>query len=375
MSQKFVSLANVRPPTIPWLWENRIAFGAITLVESYHGCFKSTIICDLAARCTTGRPMPLETKPRQPQSVLILNAEDPVATTYSRLQLAGADLSRVILPVENYRPQLPHYLFQLEQIVADGSVGMMVLDPIASFSAKPLTADAATRRLMDRFSAFAQRYGLAVVAIRHWVKSATASPIYRGGGSYSITASARSELIVGINPHDARQRIIAQLKSNLAPLAESVLFEPVGHTDGATINWIGSSPLTAQELMDAVQPKDRPALEEAKRVLYSLLAVGPVPVKEVVLKAADAAVSRMTLRRAKEELGVVSDRYGFGPDGLWLWKLPEQSHPAVEAQRAMELDALTDQLFHGSDSHDADPNKPSGPGDDEPGNAATPVPE
>jgi len=45
-----ISLAEVAPEQTRWLWPNRIALGAITLLEGDPGQGKSTVTYDLAAR-------------------------------------------------------------------------------------------------------------------------------------------------------------------------------------------------------------------------------------------------------------------------------------------------------------------------------------
>ena len=53
-----VPLAQVKAEQQGWLWPNRIPLGAITLLEGDPGQGKSTITYDLAARVSSGRPLP-----------------------------------------------------------------------------------------------------------------------------------------------------------------------------------------------------------------------------------------------------------------------------------------------------------------------------
>src|SRR5436190_15051360 len=232
--------------------------------EGFPGSCKTAVLCDLIARVTTGRTMPLSKAIAPPGNALLLNAEDPVASLRLRLALAEADMNRVHIPDEGYRPQLPDDISELERFCVANCVRLVVLDPLASYSLSPLSSTSAIRRLMDQLNAFAQRAGLAVVGVRHWTKSDAAHDIYRAAGSYSITAAIRSELIVAEDPVNHRQRVIAQLKNNLAPLATSIVFRPDSREEGMTISWISLSQVTVHDLIDAAAPRDRPALEEAK---------------------------------------------------------------------------------------------------------------
>ncbi len=49
------------------------------------------------------------------------------------------------------------------------------------------------------------------------------------------------------------------------------------------------------------------------------LAEGPRPVVGVLADAKLVGISKCTLIRAKYSLGIVSQRHGFGSDGVWSW--------------------------------------------------------
>ncbi|SRR6266516_4540155 len=63
----------------------------------------------------------------------------------------------------------------------------------------------------------------------------------------------------------------------------------------------------------------RAALAAATEFLKSRLANGPASASEVQ-EQARAMISPITLRRAKQGLGVVADKAGFA--GGWTWRLP-----------------------------------------------------
>jgi putative DNA primase/helicase len=49
-----VCMADVKPSSINWLWQNWIALGKVSVLAGDGGRGKSTILCDLTARATTG---------------------------------------------------------------------------------------------------------------------------------------------------------------------------------------------------------------------------------------------------------------------------------------------------------------------------------
>ena len=69
--------------------------GKVTIIEGDPERAKSTITLDLAARVSTGSPMPGQTQQRAAAGVVIVCAEDDLADTIvPRLLAHGADLSR-----------------------------------------------------------------------------------------------------------------------------------------------------------------------------------------------------------------------------------------------------------------------------------------
>jgi hypothetical protein len=95
-----VRMADVTPERVSWLWPGRIPAGKLTVIDGDPGDGKSTLSLDLAARVSTGSPMPDGTR-AAPGNVLVLSAEDGVADTIRpRLDAAGADPERVIVLTE-----------------------------------------------------------------------------------------------------------------------------------------------------------------------------------------------------------------------------------------------------------------------------------
>jgi hypothetical protein len=112
-------------------------------------------------------------------------------------------------------------------------------------------------------------------------------------------------------------------KCNLATLAPSLLYEPLG--DGIVhVEWRGECEFTTADIL--TQPKDRQhAKDDAKRLLMEALSKGPVEQQVVQAKAAEAGIAWRTIERAKGELEVVSGRKGFGRGSAVVWGLPAQT--------------------------------------------------
>lgn len=61
-------------------------------------------------------------------------------------------------------------------------------------------------------------------------------------------------------------------------------------------------------------------LEEAKAFLYKQLAGGPQPARTLLKAAKAAGIAERTLHRAKDLLGVTTERAGgYAEHGQWVW--------------------------------------------------------
>ena len=100
----------------------------------------------------------------------------------------------------------------------------MVFDPLTPFLGAGVQDDRSVRRALGPLSAICERTGAAAILVRHLSKAASPNVLYQGAGSIALIAAARSALLVARDPADAKQQVIAPLKSNLAPLAGSLAF-------------------------------------------------------------------------------------------------------------------------------------------------------
>ncbi len=91
-----IRLSTVKPECVSWLWEGRIPLGKLTVLDGDPGLGKSTVTLDLAARLSSGQPMPGDGESGCQAGVVIVSAEDGLADTIvPRLMAAGADLERI----------------------------------------------------------------------------------------------------------------------------------------------------------------------------------------------------------------------------------------------------------------------------------------
>jgi hypothetical protein len=330
----------VKPSSISWFWKHRIPRQGVTLWGGEGGVGKSITVLDIAARATTGRPMPDgDTSLDGPVSVVIFTAEDPLdSVVVPRLTLAGADLTRVLtisIPAgEGHdRPLMVNAsdLARLDKAIETEYAKLVIFDPLVSFVAADTnmhhTQDA--RRIFAALHRMAERHDLAVLAIHHHNKSTIQNATMRLSGSAGIGQAARSVLMVGADPSDpTRERMILALdKRNLAPRdLPSLVFRLVLDEDQEHphVVWDGTSPMTSQDLVALpVDPEEGSAIDEATAFLRERLESGPVKIDDLQREARKAGISERTLERAKRRLRVRSQRQGGAAgEGWWTWSLP-----------------------------------------------------
>jgi hypothetical protein len=313
-------LSELVPEPTEWLWNLRIPKGELTVVDGDPSVNKSSVLLDLVARVSTGREMPDGTTGTHGGVLLVLGEDSIRKTVLQRLRAAGADLSRVAVP---QRPiVLPRDLALVEEAVCEVRASLVVIDPVMSFLACDANGDQRVRQALAPLKDFAERSGVAVVMVRHLTKRGGRQALYRGGGSIGIIAATRSALLVAPAPDEPNLRVLCHVKSNLGPLAPSLLFEPVAGTDGAVqIEWRGECDYTPEDVL-CPPTQDAGRLAEAMSFLTGLLEGGPLPQREVKAKAVGAGLAYRTVERAKEILGVVSERRGWGPGSTCYWRLP-----------------------------------------------------
>jgi hypothetical protein len=341
-------LASVEPRPVRWLWRDRIPLGVLSVLAGKPKLGKSTLAYDLGAKVTTGN---LDGDLAEPAAVLVVTFEDLVAeTVVPRVLAAGADLDRVhTIEAENNGERdlvsLPEDVPEIAEAAVEHGVRLLIVDPLMAALTGGTDAhrDNQVRRVLAPLAKLAEANDLAVLTIMHLNKGQGADLIGRIGGSVAFTGAARSLLVFGADPgdpdgEDGPGRVLAQ-RGNLARRAASLAYRiegrvidgPGGPIDTSRLLCLGESEARADELLAAVTTgEERTERDEATEFLRAELEGGPRPAKEVKSAARDAGISDATLRRAKTQLRVVSERVGgAGADGHWEWSLrcsPPREH-------------------------------------------------
>jgi putative DNA primase/helicase len=351
-----ICVADVKPTAIEWLWPNWIAIGKVHVLAGEGGKGKSTILCDLAARTTTGEQWPDGESNGEVGSVIILAAEDAVEDTVApRLMAARADLSRVFVVrsvLDENRRRSFNLQADLERLEAEikkcNNVRLVIIDPVSSYLGKVDShKNADVRSVLEPLGEMAARLRVAIICNNHFSKNA-GSANNKIIGSVAFVNQARAAFIVTQDPEDETRMLLIPSKMNIAPLKHGMAYRIEGClVDGEDEQIITSrimyesTPITVtadQALAAIADGGNRSDKAEAIEFLTDALSKGPVAVKEVRRHATEAGISPKSLRTAREAMGVKTEKAGF--EGGWVWtnpkvpKVPEGAQDAHVTGRA-----------------------------------------
>jgi hypothetical protein len=116
-------------------------------------------------------------------------------------------------------------------------------------------------------------------------------------------------------------------KSNLGPEIAGLAYRIVEEDGQVQLQWIAgdihenlSDSLRREQEAQQTSRRESPALEQACELIRTVCANGAVPSAEIDAKAKDIGLSIMTLRRARELLGIKTYRKGGIADrGAWMY--------------------------------------------------------
>jgi hypothetical protein len=343
-----ISCDQITEERVEWLWTNRLAMGALSLLAGREGLGKSLITTALIADLTTGR---LEGHCKgTPRDCIIIATEDNFATTIvPRLRAAGADLKRVhqvtitLTDADGDHEDvvvLPTDIVALTERVVATNTALMVLDPLMSRLNEKLDShkDAEVRRALEPIKRMAEVTGTAILGIIHMNKGTDREPLNQIMGSKAFPAVSRCVLAVYPEPNATNISVLCQIKNNLGPtntlplLPYSIQGVTYTSRSGLTIEtaklaWQAPDTVrTTQEFL-ATKPETADTntkLTSAKEWLEGYLGNSPGRPSQQVKDDADfKGFSPATIKRAARELNVVQfQESGTTDKRHTLWRMP-----------------------------------------------------
>jgi hypothetical protein len=283
----------------------------------------------MAARITTGSPWPDDPLKQSilKGAVIILTAEDDIAdTVLPRLKTNEADVSKVVAiqgvkypnEEEQFYFNLIAHLPALEQaIIQTPESRLVIIDPITAYLGKTdSNKNAEVRGALAPLAALAGKYRVAVVGVSHLTKNQGIKAIYRTMGSLAFTAAARAVWVVSKDKDDPNRRLFTPCKSNLSIEPTSLAFKII---DGMVCFEPEQLTISTDEALSTEPSEDKGAVEEAEDFLREVLKEGAMLSRDVWKEAAENKISERTLKRAKANLGIISNK---SPSG-WMMELPD----------------------------------------------------
>jgi hypothetical protein len=251
----------------------------------------------------------------------------------------GADCDKVAV-VEGALTLDPEGIARLATHIDRVKPALVIIDPITAFiPGIDMHRANEVRSILAPLAALAADTGCAILVVRHLRKMRADRPIHSGLGSIDFTAACRSELLVGSDPHDKRQRAVAHIKCNYAEAGQTLGF----NINDGVFEWTGASDLTAERLLAPSEDR-KSALEIAEAFLIEMLRDGPQPATRVTDAAQLEGIAVATLRRARENLGVeTSAMHVKGKRGAakWIWRLTGGSDDQQSKARGCSSESCT----------------------------------
>lgn len=343
------------PPPTQWVGRGWLPRREITFLVGEEGIGKSLLWVRMVAAITTGRPDPVFGIPaREPADVVLVLTEDSMAEVRARLDVAGADLARVLVfsaaddgsepPVfgddvhEGDMLRLRRYL-AAENTTPDLLVVDAWLDTIDGRLSMRDTQQA--RRALKPWGHVADEFNMAVLLLGHTNRVDTGSTRDRVGGSIAVRQVARMLLMALRPPAEengddrADRMVVGPEKVNLGRKLPAVMLDVDVHqvrpeTDddpGTTAGLARPRPMgdtidrLAADWHKAAKATERaPSKTDACKDAITAYMAGKdsAPVDELDKHLAGLGYGERTRKAARSAVGW-SDRATFG--GGYLFRL------------------------------------------------------
>jgi len=232
-----VTMADVEPVAVKWLWFGRIPLGRITLLVGRPGEGKSFLTMYIAAVVSNGGPWPdgSGNAPRGP--VLMICIEDDAGDTIrTRLDSHYANVSQIHLMTmvrrigEDGKPHDVCFtladLHALEQAIEQIRPVLVIIDPIGSVIGGKTDAhrDNEVRAVLAPVAALAAKYGCAVLIVAHRRKSDGDVADDLAMGSRAFTGIARAVWHLSRERVNPARRLLLSGKMNLSAESSGLAF-------------------------------------------------------------------------------------------------------------------------------------------------------
>jgi hypothetical protein len=271
--------SEIQAEAIHWLWDQRIAFGKLSLIAGEPGLGKSQVTTDIAAKVSSGGVWCTGEKCGS-GDVLILSAEDDASDTIRpRFEACGADLTRVhIIDSVHHITAKRDRFFTLKQdldvlaekLLASPEVRLVIIDPISAYLGGVNSHNnAEVRGVLAPLAQLAANYRVAVVCVTHLNKGPAnnppphgANPLARVIDSTVFGATVRTAFLIAKDTAAPDRRFFLPLKSNISSTCPGLAFQIEPHVlacgiEASRVSWENRPvTITAQEALSGPTPDE-----------------------------------------------------------------------------------------------------------------------
>ena len=162
-----------------------------------------------------------------------------------------------------------------------------------------------------------------MLLVVHLNKRTDGGPQQRIGGSVAWTAAPRAAFMA-IMDETSAQRHLVPVKNNLGDdktgfpyrIEETILDYSTQKIKSSRIVWMGTSQVSASELLNPPKARASPTKDAAKAFLEDELSTGPMKVTDLKDAAKVAGIDWSAIHMANDELIVTSKKQSDG----WIWE-------------------------------------------------------
>ena len=346
---KLISGRDVKTESPVWLWRDWLALGQLTILAGPSQAGKTSIAIEIAARLSAGLPMP-DGKASPKCFIVIWSGEDSFGILKARYLAAGGDVDRLFFVAATDKTGAETYFDPATDIdkldVAMSNLDepiLLIVDSIVSAVRGDMNMANVVRRALQPIKDLVDKHQAAFIGITHLAKNSQGNrPVERVIGSQAFGALPRSVWIAiedsSGSERNTDRRVLVRSKTSYGAygggyeyrILNFVLHDGVetsrlqfgSHIEGAPEDIIALAEGVGQNAY-----KQKLACE----LLKELLKGGPKPCKELYEAAEQESLSKATLRRAKDSLGVTL----VVVDKVNMWSLPESKRPISPATESV----------------------------------------
>lgn len=327
-------ISQIESENIEWIIPKLIAKKEITIVEGDPGLGKSYLVQMLAGSVCDGTHIECLGKYVPVIGRVAYFDTENTASTVTRGRLDDnriKNLKNYFQGEEGFSIDDPDKWEMVIERLEQLRPRLIVFDTINTYIGGTDTyRSSETQQAMAFFKELGTRFNCGVIILRHLTKGGKDKALYRGQGSIAFTGAARIVATVGRLPDDPDVRVVACTKNNISKPFKSFTYtikdlpDTLKRSERSQLVWGDQVDLSSDDIISIVpnggKNKDRDNAEEFIRT--QLESEGKIEASKLFKMAESRSISKSTLTRASEQLGVVKELVGFGKNKKSYWSLP-----------------------------------------------------